>query len=445
MTVAGSFAHRSRLPSGLRSLQVRDFRLLMGATVMQFLVMPMHLITLTFWAIDTYSDTGVLFSGLIVSVRGLGMLGFGLIGGAFADRFERRNVLRCTELSMFVLTALLACTVLFEPLGGATIVGVLFFVFLTAATMAVDTPARTASIPVIVPPADMGNAIGLNNIAQQITFPIVLPVVGALNSVLGPEKVLLLSLGAWAVILPLVFALRYSSRGAAPRRASGGIVRDIRQGLAYARRDSTILAVIAMIAVMQVVGMPGVGMLGPVWMTEVLDLSRSQFGFIASLWGLGAVVSSFTFAALARLTRRPLTLAVLVLVFAAGAIVFGHSRLIPLTAVSNFCLGFAMAGTLVTSISVVQYTVSDEMRGRVMGLFPLVMGLSMLNVLPVSAAGQLFGLEVVVPIMGWATLAIAGFITLSSPALRGGGSGGAHRTEDEPTALPAEQAPARIA
>lgn len=428
MVVAAPPRAPARVPMGFHTLGVRDFRVLMAATVLQNLVMPMQFITLTFWAIDTYPDHDVLFSGLIVAARGAGMLGLGLLGGALADRFERRIVLRCTETSSFVLTALLAVTVFFAPFSGATIAAVLALVFLAAATMAVDTPARTASIPAVVPAGSMGHAIGLYNIAQQLTFPVVLPVVGVLNGTLGPELVLFTSLGAWLFTLPLVYSLRYSSRGEKHAEERRGMLTDIRLGLRYTRRDPTILAVIAMLAVMQVAGMPGVGMLGPIWMTEVLDLSRAEFGFIAMLWGLGAVVASFTFAALANVTRRLPTLAVLVLSFGVAAIVFGHSRSVPLTAFSNFCLGFAMSGTLVTAMSVVQYSVTESMRGRVMGLFPLVMGLSMLNVLPVSAAGQAVGLEVVVPVMGWATLALAAVIAIGSPAVRGGGRGG----ESEP-------------
>jgi MFS family permease len=430
---------RIRVPAGFRTLSERDFRVLMAATVLQNLVMPMQFITLTFWAIDTYPDHDVLFSGLIVAARGGGMLALGLVGGALADRFERRTVLRCTEASSFLLTALLATTVFFEPFGGATIAAVLALVFFAAATMAMDTPARTASIPAVVPAGSMGQAIGLYNIAQQLTFPIVLPVVGVLNGTLGPELVLFTSLGAWAFSIPLVYSLRYTSRAGREARAPRGMLREIRVGLRYTRHDPTILAVIAMLAVMQVAGMPGVGMLGPIWMTEVLDLSRAEFGFIAMLWGLGAVVASFTFAALGHVTRRPATLALLVLSFGLAAIVFGHSRFVPLTALSNFCLGFAMSGTLVTAMSIVQYSVTEAMRGRVMGLFPLVMGLSMLNVLPVSAAGQAVGLEVVVPVMGWATLVLAAAIAIGSPAIRGGGRGG----EGEPVeVIPTEPAAA---
>ena len=432
MIAEGEPGTHRRLPPALR---VRDFRLLWLATVMSNVVVPMQFITLTFWAVDTYPDQKVLYSGLIVATRGLGMLVFSLFGGALADRFERRHVLRCTEISTCALTGLMAVATLADPLGEGTIVLVLGLTFLAAATMAVDTPARSASIPVIVGPALTGRAIGLYNVALQLTFPIVLPLVGYLNGSIGPGKVLAVSLLAWVVILPLMFMLQYSSRVDASREAHrGGLFGDIREGLKYARRDAVITAVMAMVLVLQVIAMPGVGMLGPVWMTEVLDLSRAQFGFIAMLWGLGAFTSSLVFASLTRYTRRGSFLAALVIGFAAAAIIFGYSRSVPLTAAANFALGFAFTGMLVTSMTIVQYTVPEALRGRVMGLFPLAMGASMLNVGVVGALSEAVGLEVIVPLMGWVALASALAITAASPALRRVGREPDDRDGDLPTA-----------
>ncbi len=405
-------------PSRISALKVRDFRVLMFATVLSNLVMPMQFISLTFWAVDTYPGEKVLVSGLIVAARGLGMLVFSFPGGALADRFERRKVLFACECAAFLLTGLMAFCMLARPFGDATIAAVLALVFISAANLAIDGPSRSSSIPVIVPKQQMGGAIALNNVAQQLAFPAILPLVGFLTGTIGPGKVVAFSLFAWVGILPLMALLRYSSVAAVGARRSDGILRDIRAGLSYTMKNTAILGIMAMIVAMQVVGMPGVGMLGPVWMTEVLGLSRTQFGFIAMLWGIGAFSSSVFFAAYNGPARRGTTLVVMVAVFALSAILFSHSRSAPLTAFANFFLGFSLTGALLTAITLIQYTVAEEMRGRVMGLFPLVMGLSMLNVAPVSYAGQGLGLEVVVPTLGWATLALVVVIALLAPGLR---------------------------
>jgi len=413
--------HKAHRRPALAALAHRDFRLLMTATVMQNLVLPMQFISLTFWAIDTYPGEKVAVSGLLVATRGAGMLLFSFIGGALADRFERRRVLLACETAACAATALIAFCMLTQPLGSATIVAILALVFLAAAITSVDGPARSASIPVIVGTEDMTGAIGINNVAQQITFPAVFPLVGFLNGVIGPGGALAWSLLAWAVSIPCLLALRYGSRAAA--RRTGGMLIEIRAGLAYARRDTIIFAVVGMVVVMQVVGMPGVGALGPVWMTQVLGLSTTQFGFIGMLWGLGAVAASLFFARFGNVTRDGRTLALMVLLFGISAVIFGHSRVVVITAVANFGLGFAVSGAIVTALTIVQHAAAEEFRGRVMGLFPLVMGLSMLNVGPVSVTAQLVGLELVVPLLAWTSLALGVAFAASSPTLRRGRPG----------------------
>ncbi|MCL4232152.1 MAG: MFS transporter [Dehalococcoidia bacterium] len=408
----GAFFERHQ---SLRSLAHRDFRLLLAGATLTGLVMPVQFLTQVFWVQQEYPQRSVLYVGLIAVSRGLAMLIFSLVGGAIADRFERRKVLLGCASAAFLFSTMVSALMLYNPFGQAAMAALLCLTFLAAAAMAIDMPARTAAIPSVVGMADMGNAISLNMVAQQLTIPLSLPLVGALNSVFAPGEVYAGTLLAWAAILPLLAALRFRSIGSANRALS--MLGNIREGLSYTRRDAAIFGVIAMVLALQVVGMPGPATLGPLWMTEVLGLSKSQFGMIAMTWGLGAFMASFFFARQHGLARRGATLCMMTYIFAVSAIIFGHSRFVPLTAAVNFILGFAQVGTMVTAATVVQHLVRDEMRGRVMGLFPLAMGLAMLNAGPVSVAGQAVGLEVVVPALAWALLVISALITLGLPAL----------------------------
>jgi hypothetical protein len=266
----------------------------------------------------------------------------------------------------------------------------------------------------------LSSAITWQMVAQQVTFPIALPLVGFLNGIMDAGSVYMLTLTAWIVILPLIALLRFRSTGAANR--SVGMIGNIVEGLAYTRRDATIFGVIGLVVVLQVLGMPGPATLGPVWMRKVLGLSTTQFGFMAMTWGLGTFAASFFYVWRKQLPGRGLTLCLAVLLFATCAVVFAHSRIVLLTAAANFGLGFAMVSTMVSSSTIVQHTVSEEMRGRVMGLFPLAMGLSMLGGLPASAAGQAYGLPVVFPVLAWSTVAVTLVIIVVRPELRGVGS-----------------------
>ncbi len=402
------------------ALRHRDFRLLFAGSVAVSFVMPMQFLTQVFWVQDRYPAHSVLFVGLLAASRGSAMLLFGLLGGAFADRYERRRVLMACQLVSLGLGALVALLMIVEPLGQANIALLLLLTFLAAGNMAVDQPARTAATPAIVGMQDLPSAITLQMVAQQVTFPLALPLVGFLNDQMDAGTVYALTLLAWLAIIPLIAMLRFQSRGEANRAT--GVLGNIREGLLYTRGDATIFAVIAIVISLQVLGMPGPATLGPVWMTEVLGLSTTQFGFMAMTWGLGTFCASFFFVFRKDLASRGISLCLAVLCFAFCAIVFAHSRIVLLTAAANFGLGFAMVATMVSSSTIVQQTVSEEMRGRVMGLFPLAMGLSMLAGFPASAAGEVWGLPLVFPLLAWATLAVTGSVIALRPALRTAGA-----------------------
>jgi predicted MFS family arabinose efflux permease len=135
-------------------------------------------------------------------------------------------------------------------------------------------------------------------------------------------------------------------------------------------------------------------------------------------WGIGAMVASIALARLNWLVQRGSTLCFAAILFALSILIFGYSRYVPLTAFANFTLGIAFTTMLVSSSTIVQQTVTDAMRGRVMGLFPLTMGLAQLNTMSIGAIAQLVGLTVVVPALGWITLAICIAIIVGQPALR---------------------------
>ena len=398
------------------ALESRDFRLLFAGSVLVSFVMPMQFLTQVFWVQERYPEREVLFIGLLGASRGSAMILFGLVGGALADRMERRRLLIATQMAALAINGAIAGLMLAEPFGAANVAVLLALTFAAAANMAVDQPARQAATPAIVGMAAVPSAIALQMVAQQVTFPLALPLVGFLNGRLEAGQVYAMTLLAWAGVLPLLFALRFRSRGQGA--AGAGVVRNVLEGLRYTRGEPTIFAVIVLVLAIQLLGMPGPASLGPSWMRNVLGLSETQFGFMAMTWGLGTMAASLFYWKRNDLPGRGLTL------WAGGAglglcaLVFAYSRLVPLTALANFGLGFMLVTTMVSSSTITQQRVEEAMRGRVMGLFPLAMGLAMLAAFPVGAAAQATSMETVFPVMAWATLAaVAGAMALQ-PGLR---------------------------
>ncbi|HEY4668886.1 MAG TPA: MFS transporter [Tepidiformaceae bacterium] len=400
----------------LRPLARRDFRLLLGGSMLVGILTPFHLLTQVLWASQVYPERAVLYSGILAASRGAAMVIFSLAGGAIADRAERRRLLLICESLSLGAHAVIAVLMLMAPFGEATVALVALWTFIAGAVQSVDSPARSASVPTAAGIENVGPAVALMSIASQVTMPLSIPLVGVLNDQMHPGAVYLLSLSAWVGILPLILMLRFRSRGGA---TSPKVLRNIREGLRYSRSSRPIFATISIVIAVQLIGLPVATPLGPMFEIEVLDFTPTQVGLMGATWGLGALSASITLARMRSLTLRGGTLAFMAMLFGVAILGFGYSRFVPLTAVSDYTMGFAFTGTSLVAVTLIQRLVDDSMRARVLSLFPLSLGFAQVMTAISGAVGQAIGLALLLPLLGWVVLAACTAIMFSYRELLG--------------------------
>lgn len=386
----------------LRPLARRDFRLLLAGSAVVGVLFPLHLMTQVFWVSQHFPDSAVIYSSILAASRGSGMVAFSLLGGAIADRADRKRVLLACESLSFVAHAGIAVLMLTEPLGEGSVGLVAVVTFLAAGIQSIDTPARSASVPAAAGRENIAAAIALLAISSQVTMPLSLPIAGIMNQLFPPGAVYATSLVAWFAIIPLIAMLRLDNQP--PPAARGSTLRSIAAGLAYTRAHRPILAIVSLVFVVQVIGMPIAAPLGPMFFIEVLGFNSAQVGLMGATWGLGSVSASIMIARNAHLALRGGSLAFVAIFFGMAVLSFGYSRFIPLTALSDYGLGFAFTSTSLVASTLIQHLVADEMRGRVLSFFPLTIGIAQAATAIAGLAGQAIGLALLLPLLGWLVL-----------------------------------------
>ena len=156
-------ADETRHRHALTSLRHRDFRYIwVGQLVstigdqMQNVAIAWHLFVLT---------NSTLKVGLVGLFGLVPFLFLSFVGGAVADRFDRRRVLVFTQTIMMSLSCVLVVTTMTDTISPTIIYAVSF---ISGCTRAFDAPARQALIPNLVPPDELANALTLNTMFRQM-------------------------------------------------------------------------------------------------------------------------------------------------------------------------------------------------------------------------------------------------------------------------------------
>ena len=312
-----------------------------------------------------YQMTGSPFYlGLTAFLGELPFILFTLIGGAAADRIERRKLLLGSQYvqmaSAFTLTALVYWDVI-------AIWHFLVLVFVVGTAQAFGGPAYQALIPTLVNREDLPNAIALNSIQFNLARMIGPLLAGVMLEWVGPVYCFALNgLSFIAVIISLnLIQTRFRPKG-----SSNSVLRDIQQGLSYLLRRNALWQLSLLGFVSAFCAIPLLTMM-PVFAGQVFGAEARVYSYLMACSGAGSVAGALLYAHFSHLQRRGLATLVVQLLFSGFLASFALSRFLPLSFVLLFLGGMSMMILIASINSLVQLAVDEKMRGRVSSIFML--------------------------------------------------------------------------
>jgi MFS family permease len=342
----------------------RDLRLLVLGNVVSGLGTQAALVALPF---QIYLETRSAFlTGLLGAVELVPLVAMALLGGAFADRHDRRRLLLLDQVALVATAAALAAL----TFAGDPPIPLLYLLgALTAGFGAVQNVARSAIVPNLVEPARLRSALALNFGLMQVTM-VVGPGLGGL--VIGAFGV-----GA-AYTVDAVSCLAMVAAAAAmrpqPPQGDGapldGVLRSIGEGLRFVRRNRALTGSFVIDLMAMTFGMPRA--LFPVLAVSVYHAGAAGTGLLYAAVSVGATVAALTTGWLAHARRLGLIVVWAVCAWGAAIAVAG---LMPSLWPAAALLAVAGAADSVSAVcrSTINQTVTpDHMRGRMSSTFSLV-------------------------------------------------------------------------
>ena len=355
-------------PSTLAAFAHRNFRLFWSGQLVSLVGTWMQTVAQG-WLVLTLTDDPLAL-GIAATCQFLPVLLFGLFGGLIADALPKRATLVATQFVSLLLAAVLGVLV-------ATKTVEVWHVYLLAVGLglvtAVDMPVRQAFVIEMVGREHVANAVALNSAVFNGARIIGPAAAGLLIGAAGMAACFFLNAASYLAVLVAYLLMRSAELRPAPRMALAGTVRGVLaqlgEGLRYVRRTPSIRLVLLTLGIVATAGM-NFSVLIPVYARDVLGGDAGTFGFLMAATGAGSLLSALWIASGLRPSARLVVVGAAALGCALAAVSFVQefALALPLMVV----VGWSVIAMAASTNTMVQLTVPDELRGRVVSIYTTI-------------------------------------------------------------------------
>jgi MFS family permease len=348
----------------------------------------------------------------LVGVAGLlPLVLFGLYGGAIADAVDRRRLVIATTSGQAVLAVVLVAQ-------AATGFGRLWLLYavvaLQAALFAMDSPARQAFVPRLLPVHLLPAANALKQVEFNTGVVVGPLLAGVLVAQVGYEAAYGLEIVTAVVALVALAGLPPSPPEGGGRRAGTA---SVLEGLRFLRTRQVLLMTFVVDLVAMVFAMPRA--LFPSMATEVFGGGPQTAGLLYSSLAAGALLGALFSGWLGRVHRHGIAILVAIAAWGASITLFGITDVLWLAMVFLAAAGAADMVSAVFRVAVLQAAAPDEMRGRLGGVFIVVVaGGPRLGDARAGGSAELVGLQGASVVGGLVVLGVTAVVAATAPRFR---------------------------
>ena len=328
---------------------------------------------------------------------------FSTVGGIVADRYSRHRVVIITQsLSMLLALALSALTL--------THTVKIWHIFVLSAMLgavnAFDIPARQSFIVDMVARADLMNAIALNSSMFNASRVVGPAIAGILVAAIGEGWCFFANGISYIAVIVGLLMMRVERHERVDR---GSPIANIIEGFRFVFQNRPIHALLILLGISSVTGTPFT-VLMPVFADRILQGGPKAFGWLTGCAGIGALIAALLLASRQTLKGLSVWVAVASTSFGVGLVAFALSRSFLLSAAVLVPVGFSLMLQMGASNTLIQSMVPDQLRGRVMGVYSMVIvGMAPIGGLLAGLVADRLGAPV--------TVAVGGVICLISAAV----------------------------
>ncbi len=393
------------------SLRYEQFRWLYISNIcFMFAMMAMFLVR-SVLAYDLTNNNAFAL-GIVNLVVGLPMVVVSPLGGAIADRVDRRKLILFVQTAVLVDEALVYFLLITDQLAFTHLLvltgalGILFPFMM---------PARQAIVANVVGRRGLGNAMALQMGGMNFTRITGPAAAGLLIPLVGMGDTYVVALVLYGVGLAAMLRVRPSFPDDMEDR--GSVFGDIVDGFRYVGQHAPVRILLLFGLVPTLLAMPFQVLL-VVFAIDVWHKGEFGLGLLNAAAGVGGLLGAIWVAWGGESHKRLRRMMASIYAFGATLVLFCYSPIIwialPLILLADVFVTIFM----VLNNTAIQVLIPDSVRGRVMSLLMMSFGLTPFAALPISWLAEEFEAPIVLALCSGLMMILAALFFVLSPALR---------------------------
>ncbi len=355
---------------------------------------------------------------LVMAMQSVPMFLLSMYSGVMIDRIQKRNVIVFTQIVTTVVAGIVAVLIATHHIQYWHL---LVSSFIGGINWAFNMTARNAIIAELVPREKLYNAIALNNVganAAAIIGPAVCGILIAATGIHGAYYGSIIFYIAGIVMMGML-----PVTGKLNRVRTGSMVKNLVEGLRYLRGQRLVVILLLMELTFTLFGAIYSGLM-PVF-AGLLNLQSQGYGFLLAASGIGSMLGSLMVASLGNYKRKGLLILIAGIIFGISLLLFANTKYLSdflnlgsftffVACTFLIAVGISATAYATTSNTNIQMNISDEFRGRVNGVFSMIVALYPMATLGLGAMAEVMGAPLALSICaGILTLIMTGILVFN--------------------------------
>lgn len=325
--------------------------------------------------------------GVVAFFDTLPRLLVGAVGGAIADRFDRRRVLMITQTLAMIQAIIFWLLVEFDVIELWHIAALAFFL---GVVNTINQTARQSLVNSLVPKEELLNAIGLQSSVFNFSKILGPSAGGMIIAFVGIAGCFLLNAISFVFLL---FNLNQMELPPWEKRSNQqSLWVDVKEGFNYLLGNRRLLYIVGLSYVIATFCAP-YNRFVPIFATNILHVGASGFGLLMAAPGVGATVAALVLASVRKLRVSITSVCYSAIGFALFLTLFAFSHNFLLSFFFLAMIGFSQIAGRALSNTAIQTTTPPNLLGRVLSLFFMDRGLWSLGSVIIGATAAVIGIS----------------------------------------------------